>query len=982
MVFHDYVYGDDVTQDNTLNCKQYAPEQLRSLKNKNNYSFLHLNIRSLSKHHEDLATMLTSTGCKFDAIGCSETWLNEKSFIDMLKIQGYNLLTKNRNDRSGGGVCLYISSIYNVLVCEDISIMDSHCDSLFVELEIQNEKNLIVGVIYRPPDANFETFITKLEEMLFYINSKNKNCILLGDFNVDLAREDTPKNDFINTLHSSSFFPTINTFTRVTPTTRTIIDNIITNIHSTRLESGIVHTEISDHFPIVLFIDLACRPSPICQKFKTRIINEKTLQHLNKDLQSRTWDNIFYCNDTDAAFEILTNEITDAIQRTIPEKIITRSKSMQNPWLSKGILKSIKHKNKLYKCYLKNPNTTSKEEYTNYKNKLTHTIRKSKCNYYAGLISASKGDSKKSWKVLNGVLNRGQKNMVFPDTENTLNNNTGNARLANKFNDHFVSIGENVSSNICQPQDSSFKQYLSGNYPSSFFLNPTDSNEISDIIKCMKSSNSAGEDGISTRILQSIINVIIEPLSHCINISLHSGIVPKIAKIARVTPIYKSGDKNDLCNYRPISILPTLAKVLERVVYNRLNKYLDKLNIITPSQYGFRKNSTTYMAMLDLTEKINDALEKGNYGIGIFLDLSKAFDTIDLHILIDKLQHYGIRGLALDWFSSYILGRHQYVCINSQKSLLKSINHGVPQGSILGPLLFILYINDFVNSTSILHKVLFADDTNLFLSYKHPRELENILNSELAKVDTWFRCNKLSINISKTNYIMFRSNNKPAHTDYVCPQINGQNIDNVSSTKFLGILIDEFLNFKCHIDALTKKLSKYVGLFYKLRHIIPLSASLILYKTLFEPHIHYCNVIWCNTFPTYTKKLEILQKKIIRALSWSKFNCPTSPLFRRHNLLRITEHNYLQNASIMYQVAHRLNHRLCDLIPISFPPHTHDTRRKHLIIGKQRRLKRTSLSVVCRGPQIWNELSDNIKMSHSISIFKKYLKKQLIATYE
>ncbi|KAM9816277.1 uncharacterized protein ACBT44_010682 [Syngnathus typhle] len=363
-----------------MNCNQYIPGQLKQLTNINNCSFLHLNIWSLNKHHDDLVTLLTNTGCSFDVIGCSETWLNDRSYTDILNLNGYKLLTKNRCGRPGGGVCLYISSTYNVRICDDIVIADNHSDSLFVEISGKSRKTLIIGIIYCPPDADLEIFRTKLEEALFSINDNNKSCVLLGNFNVDLSKDDTAKNDFINTLHSSSFFPTINAYTRVTHSTKSIIDNFITNFQNATLTSGTVLSEISDHFPFVLFIDLP---------------------------------GIYDCSDVDAAFETLTKEISDTIQRTIPEKVIICNTTTQNPWITKGILKSIKHKNKLYKIYINEPNHNNKIAYINYRNKLTHIIRKRKRNHFADL---------KSWRVLNKVLNRNQKTPVFPDHDDNTSN--------------------------------------------------------------------------------------------------------------------------------------------------------------------------------------------------------------------------------------------------------------------------------------------------------------------------------------------------------------------------------------------------------------------------------------------------------------------------------------------------------------------------------------------------------------------------------
>ena len=449
MGFVDFNNDGDTQQctdiGSNVTCNVYDPEQLKPVYDQHNYSLLHLNIRSLSKHYDDLTSLLTTTGCSFDIIGCSESWLNDYSCVDLFNLDGYTLHLKNRPNRRGGGVCLYVKNSLFVKVC-DFDIDDDHSESLFIEINTK-DKNLIVGVIYRPPDSIFYTFRGKLENLLHKLNKSNKDCIILGDFNLDISKNDAAKHDFINTMHSSSFFPTINTFTRVTQTSSSIIDNFITNIRNTMLVTGVVRSDITDHFPIAFFYGSAKMYSiPHPKTKKCKIINEITLQLLNANLLTKPWETIYNCTTPDAAYDNLIKYINDSIEVSIPVKSVRCRTTAQNPWITKGIVKSIKHKNKLYKCYLTNPSTETKKKYSTYRNKLTHIIRKSKSNHYTELLNSSRGDCKRMWKVLSGVLNKGCKPIVLPVTGDIEED------LPTNFNNYFVSIGENLAATIRQPQ--------------------------------------------------------------------------------------------------------------------------------------------------------------------------------------------------------------------------------------------------------------------------------------------------------------------------------------------------------------------------------------------------------------------------------------------------------------------------------------------------------------------------------------------------
>ena len=303
MGFEDLARDDESLSDvgEHISCETYTIDQIVDKNKKHNFSLFQTNIRSLIKHHTELDSLLSTTNHSFDIVGCSETWLNENSHLDSLNIGGYNLMVKNRTYSVGGGVCLYVKSKYCVNVCENLTVNDGYSDSLFIEMNTIYAKKRIVGIIYRPPGFNPDIFRLKLEETLYHINNKNRDCIILGDFNIDISKDDTIKNDFINTLHSFSFFPTINIFTRVTNRSRTIIDNFITNIENASIDSGVILSEISDHLRIVLFMHLSNKFKLFLHKEKAKVLNLKTLTNLRENMLNKTWDHIYSCRDPDTA---------------------------------------------------------------------------------------------------------------------------------------------------------------------------------------------------------------------------------------------------------------------------------------------------------------------------------------------------------------------------------------------------------------------------------------------------------------------------------------------------------------------------------------------------------------------------------------------------------------------------------------------------------------------------------------------------------
>ena len=879
--------------------------KIKMTKDPNVFSMLHINCRSLCNANDRISNYLLQINHSFSLLACSETWLTHN--ISPPQRLGYNYIEGPLTGR-GRGVCIYLRSDIKYKIID--LTLGPEADSLFIDVTLKHNhttKSIIVGVMYRVHEHSTNDFNSSWDTLLNKLKATKKEVYILGDYNIDLLKYDTNAhiNDFINTTLAHSFTPKIDKPTRVTHNTATLIDNIITNTTSTSTSTGILVTDISDHFPVFHITSHHHTQHVTHDTTPKRDYCDKNVSNFKNTLDRETWETTLNVDNPDTSYNNFINTYTIHYNSSFPLKRSTRKQSNhtdhKQPWITSGIVRSIRHKHKLYINFLKKKSPEAGDRYKKYKNKLTHTIRLAKKAYNTDQLNKLKYDLKKTWKFLNTIIGRKTKINTLPDHFTHDNKTiTDHHDITNIFNDYFVNLGTNLANDIPAPSKP-FNTHLTNSPPNSMFLNPITLQEMQDLRHLLKAGKSSGTDNIDPGIANKSYDHITTPLMHIFNQSLLTGTVPHKLKSAKVIPVFKSKDQHNITNYRPISVLPPFSKILERIVHTRLYNFLDKHSVLADEQYGFRTKRSTYMALLELTTNLTLALKEKNHTMGIFLDLSKAFDTIDHNILISKLHHYGIRGTALNWFKSYLDHRTQSVHALNSHSSTQNINVGVPQGSILGPLLFIIYMNDITNTTDHLKLILYADDTNIFLSHSDLDSLYHTMNTELTHITDWFRANKLSLNASKTNYMLF-SPKLPSHTNKIT--IDNNNISQVHTTKFLGITIDDKLTWNHHINNVTMKASHATGTIYRVRQHLPYHTLKSLYNTLVLPHLSYCNIIWASNYQSRLTSLNTTQKWAIRTITNSPRGTHTSPLFYLLHTLKITDINQLQTALFMFDFKH------------------------------------------------------------------------------
>ena len=648
-------------------------------------------------------------------------------------------------------------------------------------------------------------------------------------------------------------------------------------------------SQVADHIPQFLIVKRAGIINKTLSYYKhdySRFDEENFIADFNNLNLDYLYDDQTGVNEK---FNRFLNNLDDVVKKSAPLKTLTKRdiKFQNKPWVNSRIQKMMRHRDNILRSIRKKPDGAKCLMYKKLRNRVVIELKESKTNYFHNYFNNNSKNMKLLWSGIKSIINieNSHVNVVNKLKDSNGNITTDPAEMASRVNDFFVNVADNITKKIPRSQKSPL-DYLGHENPHSFFIGPSAPFEVSDVVNALKPGKSVGPNSVPIKLLKIISSYISSPLSQIINESFQSGIFPEKMQHATVIPLFTKGCTETVSNYRPISLLSVFSNITEKLMYKRLYQFLDVHKILYNLQFGFCAPHSINHALVSLTESIKSSLDNKHFGCGIFIDLQKAVDTVNHETLLNKLKHYGIRGTALTWFSSYLSNRTQCVSVNGHISSHLKVTCGVPQGSFLGPLLFLIYINDPPKSSKKLSFYLFADDTNIYFESDDLNQLEKVVNNELKHVKKWLDVNKLALNVDKTNFIIFHSRQHSLNKS-VNIKIGKEHVKKAKYVKFLGLLLDENLSWKYHLSELRRQLARTSGIFLKIRHLLPTSVLVSWYYSLFASFLQYGIIFWGLAYDTFTKPIYILQKKVLKAITFKNSSSPSTPIFHDLKILKL-----------------------------------------------------------------------------------------------
>ena len=767
----------------------------------------------------------------------------------------------------------------------------------------------------------------------------------------------------------------INEPTRITETSSTMIDHIFTNTPDKIICSGVSHVGISDHSLIYAFRKVSTglhnkgHSTVNYRKFKNF-----NLENFRSDIFSQNWDVIRAYNNPNDMWREWKTIFNNVVEMHAPTRT-RRVRFSKSPWITPALKRHMHERDILKIKAIQSKDIHDWAAFKKARNSVNSEIKLAKKAYYMNALHENESNVKKTWSIINELTSRKQNDSHVKEIKLNGSSISDPPGLSETFNTHFASIGPKLMEKIPFDENNcSYLEYLSCHTGSnSFELKSTTSSIVCSLLEKLCKSKATGLDKISARLLRCCPDLLSESLTVIFNCSINTGIFPDEWKCSKVIPLFKHGERGDLNNYRPISIIPVVAKVFERIIFDQIYAFLTDSNLLCNSQSGFRCLHSTVTALLESTNSWAYNIDQGRVNAVVFLDLRKAFDTVDHRILLSKLNAYGFGSAVGSWFKSYLSNRSQKCYVNGHLSNNRTLLCGIPQGTILGPLLFLLYINDLPNCLEHSQARMYADDTNLTFASNNIDDINYHLNLDLANVNKWLIANRLTLNQSKTEFMLVGSRQRLATLRSVpCLEIDSVPIDKVSKAKSLGVCLDENLSWNIQINELTKKIASGIGALKRVRSFVPAATLQLIFNSLVQPYFNYCCTVWDNCNKTFAEKLQKLQNRAARVLTFSSYDTNADVLIDKLGWKKLSSQRQFQKAVMVYK---SLNGLAPDYMHSMFvnrdsvnPYSLRNTEGKLAVPKPRTNYLRNSFSY--SGAVLWNSLPIGLRQANNLTNFR------------
>ena len=950
---------------------------------KSNIRIAHLNIRSLKSREHFTLLKDSVVSNNFDIFTISETWLDSSVNNESIHIPGYTLYRQDRGPhKPGGGLCVYIKKNYKVSSLENVSsVSDNNFQQLWLKVQSRCYKSFVICTVYRPPSTPLN-FIDDLANSLIESLLSGLDVIILGDLNCNLLQDNAESralNDFCSTFNLTQL---INKPTRATENGESLIDVVMTTNEKLIASNDVLMSTISDHN--LVYISLKLKKPRIKPCYVTiRSYTNYSADNFLRDLSYAPFHIISLFDDFNDQVDVFNELFLEVLSQHAPVKRV-KIRSKPNPFITPEIRQLMRTRDQWRKLAGKTNDPFHWNGYRFFRQEVKREIRVAEKVHVRTQILDSNGNSNSIWKIINRCLPRKQQDSFMASEDPT--------GLANELNDFFTSVGSITAQ---KARDLSLHHGLNVNLdvptplhistdvsPELFVLHQVTENQVERVIRSLPSNKAPGMDKISSRILKDSLPSTLTTITHIVNNSFVTNTFARAWKTAEVTPILKCGNPDVPNNYRPISLLPIVSKVTERLVHGQLMEHLIRNNKLAAHQSGNRKLHSTETALLYVTDQLLQAMDNKKVSIMVLLDMSKAFDSIRHDILLSKLQNLDFSQGALDWFQSYLSNRQQCVRIGDAVSKVLPLEFGVPQGSILGPVLFTIYVNDLLSVPKRCLSASYVDDCKLYLSFS-PAELPTsilALNEDLTRISQWCCKNSLLINPDKTKVLAVGLPQLLKKLSSFSITLFDKEITPVPVVKDLGVLLDTRLSYNQHITEIASKCLFKLYQINRIKHLLDRKTLLLVINSFVFSKLQYCSTVWSNTSSSNIDKLQKVQNFAGRIILGLRKYDHISDGLRSLKWLPIREKLILNDATMMHKCINKLvPDYLADMFKSRSQVHNRQTRSSGALDIPLCRLSTGQRSFAFRGAKLWNSLNDNIKSLKCPRNFRRHLANVLLS---